>query len=227
MIAENVRNIRRQIEDACARCSRTPDEIKLVAVSKTFDSRMIREVAAAGVLDIGENYVQELQQKREDLLDLPLRWHFIGHLQTNKIKYIAQWISVIHSVDSVRLGQALSEQMAKQNRNLDVLVEVNTSAEPSKYGVTAEATYDLVRTLRQLPFLNVIGLMTIGQFGEEPEASRPSFRLLRELQQHLHNEGIELPHLSMGMSHDFPVAIEEGATIIRIGTSIFGNRHYS
>jgi pyridoxal phosphate enzyme (YggS family) len=226
MVAENVKNIRRQISEICTRIGRDSGEITLIAVSKTFGSELIREAVTAGISDIGENYVKELQRKQQELVSEQLRWHFIGHLQRNKIKYIIPWIHCIHSVDSFRLAEELSHQASKHKRTLDILVEVNTSEEETKYGVQPEQTTELVKELQHLNNLNVVGLMTIGKFPEDPEDSRPAFQLMCSLRNDAEREGIRLPHLSMGMTNDFHIAIEEGATFIRIGTAIFGKRHY-
>ncbi len=225
MIAENVGNIRKQINGVCSRVGRNPDDITLIAVSKTFDAECIREVVSAGVPDIGENYVQEVLTKRQYLEHEPIRWHFIGHLQRNKIKYIIPWVHCIHSVDSLRLGEEISFQASKTKKTIDVFVEVNSTDEESKFGIKPDKAIELVKQLRQCSHLTVKGLMTIGKFGE-PEESRPAFRILRELRNDLEKDGISLPHLSMGMTNDFPIGIEEGATMIRIGTAIFGKRNY-
>lgn len=224
MIAENVRNIRQRIASACQRVGRSPEEITLIAVTKTFSTEHIREAVSAGLYDIGENYVQELRRKREHLRDEPIRWHLVGHLQSNKIKYIADWIHLIHALDSLHLGQELSTWGARTGRTINVLVEVNTTGEASKFGVSVDATPDLLRQLLQLPNLNVQGLMTIGPFLPDPEESRPAFRSMRELRDSFQSKGSHIPHLSMGMTNDFEVAIEEGATMVRIGTAIFGTR---
>jgi hypothetical protein len=224
MVAENVENIRLRIASACARVHRKPEEITLIAVTKTFGSRHIREALAAGIMDFGENYVQELRQKRAELLDGPIRWHFIGHLQSNKVRDIAPWIECIHTVDSIGIGQEISRQASKSGRKLDILVETNTSGETSKFGAKPESTLNLIKELTLLPNVNVLGLMTIGLFLPDPEGSRPSFQLLGELKKNAQKEGVPLKHLSMGMTNDFEVAIEEGATMIRIGTAIFGGR---
>lgn len=224
MIADNVQHIRRRVASACARAGRTAEELTLVAVSKTFDSSQIRRAVEAGVNDIGENFVQELVHKRDELNDLPVRWHFIGHLQTNKVKYIAGWIHLIHSVDSLRLGEEISKYASRVGRVLDVLVEVNTSGEATKYGVNPERTTPLIEELSALPSLRVQGLMTVGPFAEDPEESRSAYRMLRDVAGNARQKGFQLPHLSMGMTNDFEVAIEEGATIVRVGTAIFGKR---
>lgn len=227
MVAENIKNIKHRIAVACQKVSRKPEDITLLAVTKMFDTASIREVVAAGIFDIGENYVQELREKHNQVPDQHIRWHFIGHLQSNKIKYIADWIYMIHSVDSHELGKQLSKWMMKIQKEINILVEVNTSGENSKFGVSIESAPILIKDLSKLPNINVAGLMTMGPFLPDPEDCRPSFRRLRELKEHLENEGYSLPILSMGMTSDFEVAIEEGATIIRIGTAIFGTRTIS
>ncbi|MDI6765598.1 MAG: YggS family pyridoxal phosphate-dependent enzyme [Bacteroidota bacterium] len=227
MVAENIKNIKKRIAVACQKVGRKPEDITLSAVTKTLKAASVKEVVAAGIFDIGENYVQELREKREQVPDPRIRWHFIGHLQTNKIKYIADWIYMIHSVDSLELGEQLSKWMLKSQRELNILVEVNTSGENSKFGVSLESAHLLIKDLRKLPNLNVSGLMTMGPFLPNPEECRPSFRQLREMKENLEKEGYSLPILSMGMTNDFEVAIEEGATIIRIGTAIFGSRTIS
>lgn len=227
MIAQNLEILRRRIREVCVRCGRDERELTLVAVSKTFGVEVIRQAVEAGVPDIGENYAQELVAKRNQLKDLPIRWHFIGHLQSNKVKYIADFIHLIHTVDSVELGAEIQKRATRIHRVVDVLVEVHTTDEATKYGVPPEKTLELVKTLSTFDRLRVLGLMTMGPFSDDPEDSRPSFQQLRTMRQRIEQEGIEgvqMRHLSMGMTHDFPVAIEEGATILRIGTAIFGER---
>jgi len=224
MIAQNIENIRRRIAATCYRVGRSPEEVTLVAVSKTVDADTIRDAVRAGCSDLGENYIQELCEKREHLLDERIHWHFIGHLQTNKIKYIIDWVQMIHAVDSLHLGTELSRGAEKVNRTVDVLVEVNTSGEETKFGVSPGSAVAFVKKLRTIPRLNVKGLMTMGPFLPDPEDSRPAFRTLKELRDTLRNDGLDVPVLSMGMTNDFEVAIEEGATIVRIGTAIFGSR---
>ncbi|MBM4167608.1 MAG: YggS family pyridoxal phosphate-dependent enzyme [Ignavibacteria bacterium] len=227
MIAENIEKTRRHIHEACARCGRDPNNILIVAVSKTKSAREVETAAAAGLRDFGENYVQELNRKRDELCSLPLRWHFIGHLQTNKVKYIAGFVHLVHSVDNVRVAEELHKRAKQHGRVLDVLIEVHTTDEPTKYGVPPGEVLQLVRTLAPLDGIKIRGLMTMGPFSDDPEDSRGSFRALRELQETIRREGIEavsVDELSMGMTHDYEVAIEEGATILRIGTAIFGGR---
>jgi pyridoxal phosphate enzyme (YggS family) len=227
MIAQNIENIRHRITDACGRAGRDPGEITLVAVTKMVESDIINEVVAAGVFDLGENYVQQICDKHTALADDRVRWHFIGHLQTNKVKYIADWISMVHSVDSLNLGQELSKRMMRCKRNLPVLIEVNTSGEESKFGVDVSSAPELLREVIKLPNISVEGLMTMAPLSPDPEESRPAFAQLRQLRDAMQGQGMKLPVLSMGMTNDFEVAIEEGATIVRIGTAIFGDRHYT
>ncbi|MBI1806629.1 MAG: YggS family pyridoxal phosphate-dependent enzyme [Ignavibacteria bacterium] len=224
MIAENVRNIRQRIHSACLRVGRTPEEVTLVAVTKSFAVSSITQVLDAGVADIGENYVQELLQKRDELRAKDVRWHFIGHLQSNKVKHIAEWVHLVHAVDSLSLGKQISRCADAFSRSIDVMIEVNTTGEKSKFGVDVDMAPTLIRELASLPRMNVVGLMTIGPFLPDPEASRPAFRTLRELKRSLESDGVSLPFLSMGMTNDFEVAIEEGATHVRVGTAIFGAR---
>jgi PLP dependent protein len=227
MIPANVKMIRERIARCCERIGRDPAEVTLVAVAKTFPAEMVREVVSAGVRDIGENYVQELQQKRGALNDQNIRWHFIGHLQSNKARMVAPFAHLIHAVDSVGLARELDRRARDAGRVLDVLVEVNTTGEGSKFGVRPDNTEALISSMRPFPNLRVAGLMTIGPFLPDPEDSRPMFRLLRTLRDSMAavaRDNVTMRHLSMGMTGDFEVAIEEGATIIRIGTAIFGNR---
>ena len=224
MVAENVRNIHLRIASACARAGRRVEDVTLVAVTKSFSSQQVRQVVEAGVYDVGENFVQELLRKRDEFQNDQIRWHFIGHLQSNKVKYLAEWIHLIHSVDSLNLGREISRRAEEAGRTIDILVEVNTTTEKSKYGIDPDAASALVKDLASLPLLNVLGLMTIGRFLPDPEGSRPAFRTLSQIRIALEKEGLKLRDLSMGMTNDFEVAIEEGATIVRLGTAIFGKR---
>jgi pyridoxal phosphate enzyme (YggS family) len=227
MIAENLDNLRKLIEQTCRNCGRNPGDIQLVAVSKSFPIESVKEAIAAGQMDFGENYVQELQEKHHSLGGQPIQWHFIGHLQSNKAKYIAEYIHLIHSVDDLGLGKEISKRSERYNRVQDVLVEVHTTDEATKFGVRPEEAVALLKGLSQMSHLRVCGLMTMGPFSDDPGDSRPSFRTLMELKREIESEGIEnvsMNSISMGMSHDFEVAIEEGATIVRIGTAIFGRR---
>jgi PLP dependent protein len=227
MIARNVESIRLRIGRACLRAGRDPAEVTLVAVSKTFAAGLVAEAVDAGVADVGENYVQELLAKRNDLADKAIRWHFIGHLQTNKVKYIAPWVHLIHAVDSTELAQEINRRAGRAGRTVDLLVEVNTTGEQSKFGVQPEQTIPFIRSLAEFENIRVAGLMTMGPFLPDPEGSRPMFRRLRELQAEATKLGLPnatMQFLSMGMTGDFEVAIDEGATHVRIGTAIFGSR---
>lgn len=227
MIAQNIESLRARIGETCRRVGRNPEDVLLVAVSKTFEARKIAEAVAAGQFDFGENYVQELNAKRAQVSDPRIRWHFIGHLQTNKVKYIADFVHLIHSVDNLRVAEEIQKRAGQAGRVVDVLIEVHTTDEETKSGVRPGGVGELVRSMAGLDRVRVRGLMTMGPFSENPEDSRASFRQLAELAQAVDREGMEhasMRELSMGMSHDFEVALEEGATILRIGTAIFGER---
>jgi pyridoxal phosphate enzyme (YggS family) len=218
MISENIAAIRGRIADACARSGRDASGVTLVAVAKTFPAEFVHEAVASGVHDVGENYVQELLSKRQQLHEAAVRWHFIGHLQSNKVRLIVPWIHLIHAVDSEGLIREIDRRAAGTDRVIDCLVEVNT---------TGEEVLPLVRRTADFRHVRIAGLMTIGPFLPDPEGSRPMFRLLRELRNEANGEGVArapMTELSMGMTGDFEVAIEEGATLIRIGTAIFGSR---
>ncbi len=227
MIAENIKKIREKIAEAADKANRLPDTIKLVAVSKRFPAEKINEAFAAGQIIFGENYIQEVQEKRSQV---PPRvvFHFIGHLQSNKAKIAAATCDMIETVDGMKLGKALNNHLQALNRTMDVLVQVNIGDEAQKSGVKSSETAELLRNLNELPRIRVCGLMTMPPLVENPELSRPHFSALRSLSEKLMQEGlfpaIEKPELSMGMSSDFHIAIEEGATIVRVGTAIFGHR---
>ncbi|MCX6137190.1 MAG: YggS family pyridoxal phosphate-dependent enzyme [Ignavibacteriales bacterium] len=227
MVAENIRHIRTRIQEACTAAGRSADAVTLIAVTKTFGPELVKEAIAAGVHDIGENYVQELLGKREHVSNPEIRWHYIGHLQSNKVKYLAEWIHLIHSVDSLGLASEIQKRAEKVGRTVGVLVEVNTSDESSKFGVKPEKALGLLAGVAVFRNIRLEGVMTIGPFEPDPEASRPAFKMLKTI----FDEANTLPsipaplrHLSMGMTHDFEVAIQEGATMVRIGTAIFGTR---
>jgi hypothetical protein len=227
MIAENLKNLRKRIELTCQKCGRKIDDVQLIAVSKTFLVELINEAINAGQIDFGENYVQELQEKHKAITERIIHWHFIGHLQSNKVKYIAEYVNLIHSVDDLNLGKEISKRAEQCNRVQDVLVEVHTTDEATKFGVQPEHAIALIKELSQLSHLRVCGLMTMGPFSDSPNDSRPSFRCVADLKKQIEAEGIvnvQMRHLSLGMTHDFDVAIEEGATLVRIGTAIFGRR---
>ncbi len=226
-IAENILKVKQRIQKSCLKVGRNPDEVTIVAITKTVPLEKIKEAIDSGITDIGENRVQELLEKKNSIENV--RWHFVGHLQTNKVKYIVDFIYLIHSVDSFKLALEIDKRAKKINRVIDILIEVNTSGEKTKYGVEPEKTIDLVKQISEnCEFLRVKGLMTVAAFLPNPEEVRPMFRLLRDLKDEiakLNLQNVEMKHLSMGMSNDFEVAVEEGATIVRIGTAIFGPRN--
>lgn len=227
MIAENIKRLQQKIKEVCEEVKRNPEDIKIVAVTKTFSSKLIIEAYNAGIVDFAENYAQEFIEKKKELAHLPVQWHFIGHLQTNKVKYVAGQVELIHSVDSLKVAKEISDYCSKKNINQNVLLEVNTSGEQTKYGFKPEEVIDAVSETMKLKNIKLVGLMTIGKFSDDPEESRSEFRLLNELRDEVRRKGFEINHLSMGMSNDFIVAIQEGATILRIGSAIFGPRLYN
>jgi pyridoxal phosphate enzyme (YggS family) len=221
-IRERLAELKGRIQEAARRAARQPEQITLVAVSKTFPAEAIRAAWEAGLRDFGENYVQEFERKSQELGRLEgARFHLIGHLQSNKARRAAQLFDLIHTVDSLRLARRLEEATAvlRPEGRLPVMIEVKLSGEQAKSGVPVGELEPLVEALRGCPHLELTGLMTMPPFFEDPEASRPYFRRLRELA-----AACRLPCLSMGMSHDFEVAVEEGATHLRIGTALFGPR---
>lgn len=225
-IKSNIAEIRKSIDTVCARCGRNPDAVRLVAVSKTKPAAMINEAAAGGQTLFGESYVQDFLDKADDVT-ADIEWHFIGGLQSNKVKYLCGKVAMIHSVDRLSLAREINKQWQKIDQPIDILIQVNIGKEESKSGTTADEMTSLVRQVSELPMLRVRGLMTLPPWFEEPEQVRPYFRQLRELGEtveELNLPNVEMRELSMGMSHDYEVAIEEGATMIRIGTAIFGAR---
>ena len=227
MIAENVKNIQEKIKNACIAAGRNPDSVTLIAVTKTFGFLDVDEVVRAGVQDIGESYVQEVREKKPKVSESGIRWHFLGHLQSNKVKYIAEWVHLIHSVDHENVAAEIQKRGAMLARVMDVLIEVNTSGEPSKFGVRPSQAIELVNKMSSQPNMKVRGLMTVGPFTSDLEESRRSFRLLKSVFDEINDAKVlqePMQHLSMGMTHDFEVAIEEGSTMVRIGTAIFGTR---
>jgi pyridoxal phosphate enzyme (YggS family) len=227
MIADNIKHIRDRIAKRCESSGRDSADIILLAVGKTFSAGDIGAAVQHGVTHIGENYVQELLQKKSALKNDRIRWHFIGHLQSNKVKYIVDWITLIQTVDTVGLAREIDARAARAQRVVDVLLEVNTTGEKSKFGLRPERTVEFVNELAGLHNIRMLGLMTIGPFLPDPEGSRPMFRQLRALKNEistLQQANVSMQHLSMGMTGDFEVAIDEGATILRIGTAIFGSR---
>lgn len=228
LLSSNLAAIRIRIAAACERAGRDPSQVRLLPVSKTVDEARLRDAYALGLRELGENKVQEAQAKSEAMADLPeLRWVLIGHLQTNKAKYVARFASEFQALDNLRVAAALDTQLQKQGRALDVLVQVNTSGEGSKFGLPPEEVAAFVKQLPAFSALRVHGLMTLALFSHDEEKVRPCFVRLRELRDRLRQEapdGIVMDELSMGMSGDFELAIAEGATTVRVGTAIFGHR---
>lgn len=225
-IHENLKQVRDRVAAAADRAGRDPEAVRLVAVSKTKPVSLILEAIDAGVTEIGENQLQEAKAKY-DHIDRPVKWHFVGHLQRNKVKAALRFFDLIHSVDSLRLLNEINRRSAGLNCQTDVLVQVNTSGESSKYGVQPEQVLSLIESALDYRHVRIKGLMTIGPFAPNVEAVRPSFALLRRLQEQVKSQqfdGVDMAYLSMGMSHDFEVAVEEGANVIRIGAAIFGKR---
>ncbi|MGN0204901.1 MAG: YggS family pyridoxal phosphate-dependent enzyme [Coprococcus sp.] len=228
MLIENVKEVEKHIQAACERAGRSRDEVKLIAVSKTKPVADIEEVLSTGILDYGENKVQELADKYE-VLPKNIHWHMIGHLQRNKVKYLMGKVAMIHSVDSLRLAEQIEHEAAKAGTVVNVLIEVNVAEEESKFGTTCEAAIELVEKAALMPHLKIKGLMTIAPFTENPEENRVYFQKLRQLSVDIKSKNIDnvdMDELSMGMTGDYEVAIEEGATMVRVGTGIFGERNY-
>lgn len=229
MIRENLETVRKNIADACERTGRDASEVTLLAVSKTKPIGMIREAMSAGQRAFGENYVQELDEKYS-VLGNAVDWHMIGHLQRNKVKYIIGKTSLIHSVDSIRLAEQIHKEAEKKGVSADVLLEVNVADEESKWGFTPEETEDAVKTVSEMGNVHVCGLMTSAPITDDPESNRVYFRQLRELFDRIsamNIPGVDMRVLSMGMTGDYIVAVEEGSTMVRVGTGIFGARSYA
>lgn len=236
-IRENLEQIEKRIQAACDRSGRAREEVLLIAVSKTKPASMVREAMEAGIRDFGENKVQELCEKAEEIKGLTERpkagainWHLIGHLQRNKVKYVVDQACLIHSVDSLRLAEEIQKEAAKKDCHVDILIEVNIGDEESKSGVAKEEAVGLVRAVAPLSRVHIKGLMAVAPIVSEPEESRPYFQemfRLREEIRFMELPGVEMRELSMGMTGDFEVAVEEGATMVRVGTAIFGGRNYN
>lgn len=228
-VCENYRAIEEKVEKACLRAGRKREDVTLIAVSKTKPVSMIHELLPLGVRDFGENKVQELTEK-EELLPKDIRWHMIGHLQRNKVKYVVGKACMIHSVDSLRLAEEISKEALKKQISVPILVEVNVAGEESKFGVSVQEAPFLVEQICRLPGIEVKGLMTIAPYVEDPEENRIVFRNLRKLSVDIGGknfDSVTMDILSMGMTGDYEVAIEEGATHVRVGTGIFGERNYN
>ncbi len=225
-IKENIEKVQNIINEECIKAGRNSTEVTLIAVSKTKPVEMLNEAYEYGCRDFGENKVQELLDKYE-AMPKDIRWHMIGHLQRNKVKYIVDKVYMIHSVDSLRLAQEISKEAVKKSVTVNILIEVNVANEETKFGVKVEDAPELVREIAKLPNIFVKGLMTIAPYVEDGEKNREIFNKLRKLAVDIMSKNIDnicMDLLSMGMSGDYPVAVSEGATYVRVGTGIFGNR---
>lgn len=225
-LKKRLENVKDRINKAAFKCSRAPESIHLVAVSKTIPANRVREAIEAGVTILGENYVQEARNKFNALGTYPVSWHFIGHLQSNKAKYAVRLFDLIHSVDTLKLARELNKQAKKVDKVQDVLMQINISKEQSKSGSDIENAINLIKDIVFFENLSVKGFMAMPPFFNNPEKARPYFLVLRNLRDQIQKAfpGVVLNELSMGMTGDFEVAIEEGATLVRIGTAIFGER---
>lgn len=228
MIEKNLEAVQAVVDASCKKAGRPREDVKLVAVSKTKPLSMLVDAYNAGIRDFGENKVQEMLEKMSQMPS-DVRWHMIGHLQRNKVKYIIGKTALIHSVDSIRLAEEISREAVKKNITADILVEVNIAEEESKFGTSRDMAYELIKSISGLPGIKVRGLMAIAPFTENPEENRQYFKKLKQLSVDINRESahnVNMDILSMGMTGDYAVAIEEGSTCVRIGTGIFGERDY-
>ena len=228
MLQDNYDKVAGNILRACEKSGRNPDEVTLIAVSKTKPVSMLQEIYDHGCRDFGENKVQELLEKYE-VMPKDIRWHLIGHLQRNKVKYVVDKAALIHSVDSLKLAEEISKEALKKNVEADILIEVNVAEEESKFGTRTEDAIELVLQVAKLPGIHIKGLMTIAPYVENPEEDRQYFAQLRQLSVDISAKNIDnvsMNVLSMGMTGDYETAVSEGATLVRVGTGIFGERHY-
>jgi pyridoxal phosphate enzyme (YggS family) len=223
-IEENLSRVKEKIDAAANKAGRHPSSIKLIAVTKTMAADKIQKAIQAGATTFGENYIQEARQKIEEIGHAEIQWHFIGHLQTNKAKYAVKLFDVIHSVDSIKVAAELNRRAAAIGKVMNCLIEVDLSQEEAKFGISQERTAELAGEMSGMNNISLQGLMTMPPYFDDPESARPYFIALRTLQEKITQDGIPLPELSMGMSTDFEVAIEEGATMVRVGRAIFGER---
>ncbi len=227
-IASNIERVKKRVKQACLKSGRNPEEVKVVAVSKTHPVEKIIEAYNCGIKTFGENRVQEAREKFDRLKDYPIEWHLIGHLQKNKVNHAVRIFDYIHSIDSVALAEKVEKRLEAMGKEIKGFIEVKLSEEESKHGVSISDLDTLAEYCAGLRYLKVIGLMVVPPYFEDVEKVRPYFRKLRELREELNRRIFNgtLSELSMGMTHDFEVAIEEGATYVRIGTGIFGERNY-
>ncbi|MGN0290874.1 MAG: YggS family pyridoxal phosphate-dependent enzyme [Lachnospiraceae bacterium] len=229
MLKENLKAVETKVQAACDAAKRDRSEITLIAVSKTKPIEMLQEIYDAGVRDFGENKVQELTEKYE-VMPTDMKWHMIGHLQRNKVKYIVDKVTLIHSVDSLRLAQEISKEAVKKEVIVPILIEVNISKEETKFGLAEDEVFSLIEEAAKLPNIQIKGLMTVAPPVADAEENRPIFKKIKQLSVDITNKNIDnvtMEILSMGMTNDYTVAIEEGATMVRVGTGIFGERDYS
>lgn len=229
MLKENLENVESMIAESCERAGRDREDVTLIAVSKTKPVPMLQEIYDLGIREFGENKVQELVDKY-DQLPSDIHWHLIGHLQRNKVKYIVDKVAMIHSVDSVRLAETIEKEAAKKDCIVKILLEVNVAGEESKFGLRPDEVLQTVEEISTFPHVRIEGLMTIAPFVDDPEENRVHFEKLRQLSVDIASKNIDnvnVTMLSMGMTNDYSVAIEEGATFVRVGTGIFGERNYN
>lgn len=229
MLRSNYNEVKENIKKACERAGRNPEEVTLIAVSKTKPLSDIEEVLAGGCIDFGENKVQELCDK-EERISRPVNWHLIGHLQTNKVKYIVHKACLIHSVDSLKLAECINKEAAKKDVVANVLIQVNIAEEDTKFGLPKEEVEEVMKVVSKLPNVKIKGLMTIAPFVDDAEENRIHFRHMKQLfidMKEKNIDNVDMEILSMGMTGDYEVAVEEGATMVRVGTGIFGARNYN
>jgi len=228
-IKENIDLILKRTADAARKSGRPPEDITVIAVSKTVDSIIARVAAESGISDLGENRVQELMSKYEQLSDLDIKWHMIGHLQKNKVKYIIDKTALIHSVENLELANEINKRATQHKMVANILIELNIGEEVSKFGISEENVYDFVKSMEQFSNIKVLGLMTVAPYSENPEDIRWVFKKMKEIFEKIalmNFINADMKYLSMGMTNDFEIAIEEGSNIVRIGTAIFGARKY-
>ena len=230
MLIDQYNQVKRNVEEACRRAGRDPREVTIIAVSKTKPLSMIEELRKEKVMDFGENKVQELKEKYEQI-SWPVRWHLIGHLQTNKVKYIVDKVALIHSVDSVKLAKQIDKEAAKRDiKEVPILIQVNFAEEDTKFGFNASEVMEMVEEISTLPHVKIKGLMQIAPFVENPEENRVYFAAMKQLSVDIKEknfDNVDMTILSMGMTNDYEIAVEEGSTMVRVGTGIFGERNYN
>lgn len=228
-IKENIDEIIKRKNEAAIRCGRNPEDITIIAVSKTVDASRAREAVLGGLENLGENKVQEIMNKYGELQDLQVKWHMIGHLQKNKVKYIIDKVELIHSVESIDLAAEINKRASQHNIISNILIELNIGEEESKFGLNEDTVYDFVGSLEQFENIRTMGLMTVAPYCENPEDVRWVFRKMKEISDKISSMNLnntQMKYLSMGMTNDFEIAIEEGSNIVRIGTAVFGKRIY-